>query len=64
MKVTEQPKSNASKHSKEWNIPGFFYQPFISYFTPIILKGTILDLGCGKGINGFLIRLSRYLIKA
>lgn len=46
-------------------IPGgtspFFYQPFISYFTPIVLKGTVADLGCGKGINGFLIRLSRYL---
>lgn len=46
-------------------IPGgtspFFYHPFISYFTPIVLKGIIADLGCGKGINGFLIRLSRYL---
>lgn len=46
-------------------IPGgtspFFYQPFISYFTPIVLHGIIADLGCGKGINGFLIRLSRYL---
>lgn len=46
-------------------IPGgtspLFYQPFIAYFTPIILKGNIVDLGCGKGINGFLIRLSRYL---
>lgn len=46
-------------------IPGgtspFFYQPFISYFTPIVLKGVIADLGCGKGVNGFLIRLSRYL---
>lgn len=49
-------------------IPGgtspFFYHPFISYFTPIVLKGTIVDLGCGKGINGFLIRLSRYLQNA
>lgn len=49
-------------------IPGgtspFFYQPFISYFTPIILKGTIVDLGCGKGVNGFLIRSSRYLQNA
>jgi len=46
-------------------IPGgtspFFYQPFISYFTPIVLSGIVADLGCGKGINGFLIRLSRYL---
>lgn len=46
-------------------IPGgtspFFEQPFVSYFTPIVLHGTIADLGCGKGINGFLIRLSRYL---
>lgn len=49
-------------------IPGgsspFFYHPFVSYFTPIVLTGTILDLGCGKGINGFLIRLSRYLQNA
>lgn len=46
-------------------IPGgtspFFYHPFISYFTPLVLKGLVVDLGCGKGINGFLIRLSRYL---
>lgn len=41
-----------------------FYQPFISYFIPIVLTGTILDLGSGKGINGFLIRLSRYLQNA
>lgn len=49
-------------------IPGgtspLFYQPFISYFTPIVISGTIADLGCGKGINGFLIRLSRYLQNA
>lgn len=49
-------------------IPGgtspFFYHPFISYFTPIVLHGKIVDLGCGKGINGFLIRLSRYLQNA
>ncbi len=46
-------------------IPGgtspFFYHPFVSYFTPIVLKGNILDLGCGKGVNGFLIRISRYI---
>lgn len=49
-------------------IPGgtspLFALPFIAYFTPIILKGDIVDLGCGKGINGFLIRLSRYLQNA
>lgn len=46
-------------------IPGgtspFFAQPFISSFIPIVLHGMIADLGCGRGINGFLIRLSRYL---
>lgn len=46
-------------------IPGgtspYFYHPFISYFTPIVLTGIVADLGCGKGINGFLIRISRYL---
>lgn len=49
-------------------IPGgtspFFYQPFISSFTPLIISGNIIDLGCGKGVNGFLIRLSRYLKQA
>lgn len=49
-------------------IPGgtspFFYLPFTSYFTPIVLEGTIVDLGCGKGTNGFIIRMSRYLNNA
>lgn len=49
-------------------IPGgtspLFYQPFISYFTPLVISGTVLDLGCGKGINGFVMRLSRYFQKA
>lgn len=46
-------------------IPGgtspLFYQPFILYFTPIVISGIIADLGCGKGVNAFLIRISRYL---
>lgn len=49
-------------------IPGgtspLFPQPFIAYFTPFILGGNLVDLGCGKGINGFLIRACRYLQNA
>lgn len=39
----------------------FFYHPFISYFTPDLSNKTILDCGCGKGINGYLIRVTRDL---
>ena len=70
MTITATKKSVCFEHPLVKNffvekIPGgtspLFPQPFIAYFTPIILKGNIVDLGCGKGINGFLIRLSRYL---
>lgn len=39
----------------------FFYHPFISYFTPIISGKTVLDVGCGRGLNGFLLHGSRDL---
>lgn len=39
----------------------FFYHPFISYFTPIISGKKVLDLGCGRGLNGCLLRGSRDL---
>lgn len=39
----------------------FFYHPFISYFTPIIKGKTVLDLGCGRGLNGCLLHGSRDL---
>ena len=38
----------------------FFLHPFLSYFTPADLKEkVILDVGCGKGLNGYLIRVTR-----
>ncbi len=47
------------------NIPSgthpFFYHPFISYFTPIIANKTVLDVGCGRGLNGCLLHGSRDL---
>lgn len=43
------------------SISPFFYNFFISYFTPAVLNSMIVGLGCKKGINKFLIRLSRYL---
>ncbi len=39
----------------------FFYHPFISYFTPIITGQKVLDIGCGRGINGCLLHGSRDL---
>ncbi|MEK7550211.1 MAG: class I SAM-dependent methyltransferase [Patescibacteria group bacterium] len=36
-----------------------FLHPFISYFTPILIGKTILDVGCGRGLNGSLIRATR-----
>lgn len=39
----------------------FFYHPFISNFTPIIRGKTVLDLGCGRGLNGCLLHSSRDL---
>lgn len=39
-----------------------FHNPFISYFTPLDLrKKIILDCGCGKGINAYLIRVTKDL---
>jgi len=39
----------------------FFLHPFLSSFTPELKGKTILDVGCGKGINGYLIRVTRDL---
>ncbi|KKQ98124.1 MAG: hypothetical protein UT23_C0005G0047 [Candidatus Woesebacteria bacterium GW2011_GWA1_39_12] len=40
----------------------FFYHSFLSSFTPSDLSNkTIVDIGCGKGLNGFLIRTTRDL---
>ncbi len=36
-----------------------FLHPFISFFTPDIKKKTVLDVGCGRGLNGSLIRATR-----
>jgi len=38
----------------------FFLHPFLSFFTPSDLKKkVVLDVGCGKGLNGYLIRVTR-----
>src|SRR3990172_9281671 len=40
----------------------FFLHSFISNFTPSNLENkVILDVGCGKGINAYLIRVTRDL---
>ena len=37
----------------------FFYDPFISYFTPDLRGKVILDCGCGKGMLGYLTKATR-----
>lgn len=38
----------------------FFLHPFLSHFTPPDLQNkTILDVGCGKGLNSYLLRVTR-----
>lgn len=39
----------------------FFYHTLISNLTPDLNHKVILDAGCGRGINGYLIRASRNL---
>lgn len=36
-----------------------FLHPFISFFTPDIKNKTVLDVGCGRGLNGSIIRATR-----
>ncbi len=36
-----------------------FLHPFISFFTPILIGKTVLDVGCGRGLNGSIIRATR-----
>ena len=36
-----------------------FLHPFISFFTPELKNKTVLDVGCGRGLNGSLIRATR-----
>ncbi len=36
-----------------------FLHPFLSFFTPEIKNKTVLDVGCGRGLNGSIIRATR-----
>lgn len=36
-----------------------FLHPFISFFTPILRGKVVLDVGCGRGLNGSIIRATR-----
>ena len=36
-----------------------FLHPFISFFTPLLKGKTVLDVGCGRGLNGSIIRATR-----
>lgn len=36
-----------------------FLHPFISFFTPEVKNKIVLDVGCGRGLNGSLIRATR-----
>lgn len=41
------------------------YHPFVSSFLPVDLKGKkVLDLGCGRGVWGYLLRVQRDVSKA
>ncbi len=42
----------------------FSYHPFVFNFIPDLRGKTFLDCGCGKGIYGFLIRVTRALEKS
>lgn len=54
------------KHKKRIKIeyaPGgthpLFLHPFISFFTPLLIDKVVLDVGCGRGLNGSIIRATR-----
>lgn len=36
-----------------------FLHPFISFFTPDLKNKIVLDVGCGRGLNGSIIRATR-----
>jgi len=40
------------------------YHPFVSALLPDLKKKTIVDMGCGRGVWGFLIRTQRDLTKS
>lgn len=42
-------------------ISPFFHHPFVFNFIPDLKNKVILDAGCGKGIYGFLVRVTRNL---
>lgn len=57
--------NNMAKNSKNrfsWGgTHPLIYHPFLSYFTPDLKNKVILDCGSGKGMNGYLIRVTRDL---
>ncbi len=54
-------KTNNRKDFAWGGVHQFFIDPFLSSFTPELKDKVILDVGCGKGMNGYLIRISRDL---
>ena len=59
MKTNIQEENNSKDDIKWGGTRPFFLHSFISYFTMDIAGKKVLDVGCGKGINGYLIRASR-----
>lgn len=55
-------KNKKQKDKFAWTgMHPFFYDPFISYFTPDLKKKTVVDCGCGKGMIGYFTRATRDL---
>ncbi len=58
MLKTKNKKQYVVKYAPGGTHP-LFLHPFISFFTPDIKKKTVLDVGCGRGLNGSIIRATR-----
>ncbi|MDP1710237.1 MAG: class I SAM-dependent methyltransferase [bacterium] len=56
-------KTNNKKQIKVEYAPGgthpLFLHPFLSFFTPVLRGKVVLDVGCGRGLNGSIIRATR-----
>jgi len=62
---SEKIKMKSTKDEKfVWGgLHPFFYHPFIFHLIPDLKNKTVLDVGCGRGIYGYLIRATRPLAK-